>query len=627
MGGGDRDCERRCSRVDVLCLDPQRATILVESRVIHSGGGGLGICRFYVANEIRESDFHANEFATVHLGMRWQPITYWSLIARRQAFPANINYQVLPMPSFVYDLLLLVAAATVGFFAGCRLRRTTVAERGASDEAVARDSVNSAASEESRKLLLSVRQVAQNVAVKVGMHSRQVRDLSAELQEVDCDISAVLARLIEANERMESQLSDAEARLRDQASMIDMHISEARTDALTGLANRRAFDDEMQKQFQKFESDGTPASVLMLDIDYFKKLNDVHGHLAGDDVLMSVGKVIAQHVRSGDLAARYGGEEFAVIFPNTSGEQARGIAERVRVAVASYRCDFSSVPVSVTASGGLSELLRNDSIKTWIHRADEALYRSKDSGRDCGHWHDGQRLIPLVDKPVAKVSALQKNSTSQASGGTVDTDHRDNEIQESMIDPETQLPNNSAFTKNLARMLAESRRTGVTMSIIMFRVDNCHAISERYGTNSDGLVLRIIGRLLASSFRTVDQVARYNNDSFAVILPTASLAAAAQIGERVRVAVSKLSITIASNPLHFTVSVGVGEERGNDGSAPLIDRVKKAVSLAASRSGNQVVISDGDQFDRIEESPVTNVFDFNQDSMLFGPATGPTVVG
>jgi diguanylate cyclase len=405
-----------------------------------------------------------------------------------------------------------------------------------------------------------------------------------------------------------------------------MHISEARTDALTGLANRRAFDDEMQKHFQKFESDGTPVSVLMLDIDYFKKLNDVHGHLAGDDVLMSVGKAIAQHVRSGDLAARYGGEEFAVIFPNTSGDQARVIAERVRVAVASYRCDFSSVPVSVTASGGLSELLRNDSIKTWIRRADEALYRSKDAGRDCGHWHDGQQLVPLVDRPVAKASADQKNESGRANGVTTAAGRCEDDDRESMIDPETQLPNLSAFSKSLSRMLAESRRTGVTMSVIMFRVDDYLAISERYGTNADGLVLRIIGRLLASSFRTVDQVARYNNDSFAVILPTASLAAAAQIGERVRVAVSKLSITIASNPLHFSVSVGVGEERGNDGSAPLIDRVKKAVSLAASRDGNQVVISDGDQFERIEESPVTNAFQVDQDVMLFGPAS-PTVVG
>lgn len=539
----------------------------------------------------------------------------------------HFNYQVFPMPSYVYDLLLLVAAATAGFFVGCQLRRTTgVSVGGAPDEAAARDSVNAAASEESRKLLLSVRQVAQNVAVKVGVHSRQVRGLSAELQEVGCDVSAVLARLIEANERMESQLSDAEARLRDQASMIDMHISEARTDALTGLANRRAFDDEMQKHFQKFESDGTPVSVLMLDIDYFKKLNDVHGHLAGDDVLMSVGKAIAQHVRSGDLAARYGGEEFAVIFPSTSGEQARVIAERVRVAVASYRCDFSSVPVSVTASGGLSELLRNDSIKTWIQRADEALYRSKDSGRDCGHWHDGRQLIPLVDKPVAKVAAARKNDRSLANGVAVDADHCEDDDRESMIDPETQLPNISAFTKNLARVFAESRRTGVTMSIIMIRVDDFHAISERNGTNADGLVLRIIGRLLASSFRTVDQVARYSDDSFAVILPAADLAAAAQIGERVRVAVSNLSITIASNPLHFTVSVGVGEERGNDDSPPLMGRVKKAVSLAASRNGNQVVISDGDQFDRIEESPVTNAFDVNQDAMLFGPVS-PIVVG
>jgi diguanylate cyclase len=535
------------------------------------------------------------------------------------------------MPPFVYDLLLLVAAATAGVFIGwwlCKASQKDIA--GQSDEPTVTEQVNLIASEESRRLLSSVRQVAQTVAIKVGMHSRQVRDLSAELRRVDCDISAVLARLVEANERMESQLCDAEERLRDQASMIDMHINEARTDALTGLANRRAFDDELRKHFRKFESDGTPVSVLMLDIDYFKKLNDVHGHLAGDDVLVSVGKVLKQKVRSGDLAARYGGEEFAVIFPNLSARQARVIAERLRAAVSSCYCDFGSVPIGITASGGLSEVLRNDSIKTWMGRADEALYRSKDAGRNCGHWHDGQQLLPLIDMPVVKANE-DPIAQTQVSDATVGVGQGEGVGGESIIDPETQLLNQSAFAKSLSRMLAESRRTGVTMSIVMFRIDHYNSIAQRYGVKADGIVLRSIGRLLASSVSATDPVARYNNDSFAVILPGVSLTTAVQIGERVRDAVSKLAITIADSPLQFTVSVGVGQERGNDGSAPLIDRVNSAVSLAASRGGDQIVVSDGDRFERAElehdeRLPLTGAFDFSKGVMLF-EAGGPTVVG
>jgi len=263
-------------------------------------------------------------------------------------------------------------------------------------------------------------------------------------------------------------------------------------------------------------------------------------------------------------------------------------------------------------------------------RADEALYRSKDAGRNCGHWHDGQQLLPLIDKPIPVAHGVAMGGPNRLSGATVDVDQREGGGKESTIDAETQLLNQSAFAKNLARMLAESRRTGVTMSIVMFRIDHYNAIAQRYGAKSDGLVLRSIGRLLATTFSTAEPVARYNNDSFAVILPGVSLAAAVRIGERVRVAVSELAITIADTPLQFTISVGVGQERGNDGSAPLIDRVHSAVSLAAGRGGDQVVVSDGDGFERnnlgrSQGAALSGAFPVPQGVTPFGLA-GPTVV-
>jgi diguanylate cyclase len=418
------------------------------------------------------------------------------------------------------------------------------------------------------------------------------------LHQNGCDVATVLAKLIHANERMAEQLSDAETRLKNQATMIDLHIADSRTDALTGLANRRAFNDEMLNHLSQFEKYATPVSVLMLDIDYFKKLNDAHGHLAGDDVLMSVGRTITQHIRSDDLAARYGGEEFAVILPRTTAEQARVLAERLRNAISEAVCNISNKPVRITASAGLSHLLPGDSVKTWLHRADEALYFSKDSGRNCGHWNDGRIFRPLVPIQRPSASPLMPPTSIEAAkvAKAPELTTADNE---ELLDPTTQLLSTDAFNKYFARGLAESRRTGIAMSVIMIRVDRNLDFSDRYGANSDGLVLRIIGRLLSSSVRSTDYVARYGNDSFAIILPKANLSNATQVAERVRAGVEKLTITLAKDELNFTISVGAGEERGSDGSAPLIDRVKRAVAIAASRGGNQIVASDGESFDRV----------------------------
>lgn len=145
------------------------------------------------------------------------------------------------------------------------------------------------------------------------------------------------------------------------------------------------------------------------------------------------------------------------------------------------------------------------------------------------------------------------------------------------------------------------------MSVIMIRVDRYNELADRYGINGDGLVLRIIGRLLSSSVRASDYVARNGNDSLALILPTANLTNAAEVAERFRASVEKL-VTLTKEPLKFTISIGAGEERGNDGSAPLIDRVKRAVAIASSRGGNQVVISDGEVFERVNiDSPYGSI--------------------
>ena len=152
----------------------------------------------------------------------------------------------------------------------------------------------------------------------------------------------------------------------------------ATVDALTGLSNRRTFEATLQREIARGIRTGAPLSLLLVDVDHFKRVNDQHGHPVGDEVLRHVGRVLATHGREEDLPARYGGEEFAVILPGCPPEEALGVAERLRVGIAG--CD---APVRVTASVGAASLHSNaGDAASLIQAADAALYEAKETGRD-----------------------------------------------------------------------------------------------------------------------------------------------------------------------------------------------------------------------------------------------------
>jgi two-component system cell cycle response regulator len=157
----------------------------------------------------------------------------------------------------------------------------------------------------------------------------------------------------------------------------------ATTDVLTGLLNRRAILDAMQRECARADRHAFPIALLLLDVDHFKQINDLHGHAAGDAVLQSVARVLAAAARRSDFVARWGGEEFVVALPQTGDAGARIAAERLRRAIAESRVEVGArEPVRVTVSIGLASATAPWSIDALVSAADEAMYAAKARGRN-----------------------------------------------------------------------------------------------------------------------------------------------------------------------------------------------------------------------------------------------------
>jgi two-component system cell cycle response regulator len=154
-------------------------------------------------------------------------------------------------------------------------------------------------------------------------------------------------------------------------------------DHLTGVNNRRNFDDACAREFSRARRHDRALSLLMIDIDYFKQVNDRFGHPAGDEVLQEVARALASRLGSEETIARYGGEEFAILLPEARAERARRVGEKLRAAVERLEIGAQAKRIPITISVGVAELARDDRSGTdLVRRADEALYAAKHAGRN-----------------------------------------------------------------------------------------------------------------------------------------------------------------------------------------------------------------------------------------------------
>ncbi|MDE3052912.1 MAG: GGDEF domain-containing protein, partial [Gemmatimonadota bacterium] len=165
---------------------------------------------------------------------------------------------------------------------------------------------------------------------------------------------------------------------------IDEVTKRASTDALTGLVNRRAFDEHLKRLLNETDRFGQPLALILADIDHFKRINDTWGHEAGDEVLRRVAKKLTEGVRNVDVCARYGGEEIAILLPQTSVVGAADLADRLRHAVGAKPIKFKGEEIPVTLSFGVASYPDAVALREGLFRAaDRSLYEAKEAGRNC----------------------------------------------------------------------------------------------------------------------------------------------------------------------------------------------------------------------------------------------------
>lgn len=310
--------------------------------------------------------------------------------------------------SFWLSVLALAIVAVVAFFVGRRqgwgrLRR----RKGRQDVARA----------------LSVAQeldgIAQRLRVALATHvpavTRFQRKIDRLEQGVDGTLQDVFDRadeLLKPTLRLSVEISHAYAEVLRQMAQL-ASLAELRSDPLTRVNNRRAFDESLENLLKEQVRYPATFSLALIDIDHFKRVNDENGHLHGDRVLQEVAKILKDNVRDCDIVARFGGEEFAVLMPRTELHGACNLAERVRNDLARK--------LPITASVGLAASIHGDDAASLVSRADRALYAAKNAGRNRVFLHDSHtdqlvaiRTTAPVTNAVPDSQAAEKDGASQA---------------------------------------------------------------------------------------------------------------------------------------------------------------------------------------------------------------------
>ncbi len=321
------------------------------------------------------------------------------------------------MDALLYIFPWVLASVLVGVVAGYFLRRgrgegsaLTVADRAEQER------------QTMLKVLVEVLKSIEQVHGDVECHNSEIQQtadsvgsmkLSGDMASVQQVLLSHMTVLLASNKRLQNDLSSSRYQMEEQTREINQIRREACTDALSQVANRKAFDEKLGLVLSAWNRKGRPFVLIMADIDHLKRINDSHGHRAGDLVIQRIGGMLKQCVRKRDLVARYGGDEFAVLLQNTLLEQAMAVAEKIRARAADRgsKLTYRGEEVALSLSIGVAAVAKGDDAGSIIHRADAALYRSKRLGRNQvqAEQPSSANVLPVVSVPAGPETPCAAN--------------------------------------------------------------------------------------------------------------------------------------------------------------------------------------------------------------------------
>ena len=422
--------------------------------------------------------------------------------------------------------------------------------------------------------------ITASVSTEVREHSGCIQSVNDELTTISSGdvaaVAAVVCKLLVLNQQTQQRLTQAELRLQaQQRQLADVTVA-AKTDSLTGLMNRRSLDEELRRALAGFTQQQRPATLLMLDVDHFKRFNDTYGHPAGDLALKLLADVLLAHARESDVVTRYGGEEFAVIFRGAKSAAVCQRAETMRHAISQVPIPVEGNSLQIRASGGLTEIQDGDDADSLLKRADEALYAAKLDGRDCAYWHAGDKLARIGGPAQPDDPIFQPDAGSRAESVEL--------AAEQFAD--------ATFIGQIARRIAEWRRGGTTFSLLLARIafppDAPQQSAETWRT-----ALRIVHQFARASLRDMDLLTRWQDDGLAILLPGSLVTDAAGVAGRLRTAIERYELPAPLTAASLVFHAGVAEVIDGNDAQRVLRRARLALDAACQAGHGCVFMHDG----------------------------------
>ncbi len=462
-----------------------------------------------------------------------------------------------------------------------------------------RGRIGSLSARRSRQFLARLYQMVLSTAEELDAHGSKLEEVSQGLADVkdteSLTVLAAVSQVLDHNRQMRDRLHLAESRMREQAQLLEVQAQQASTDPLTGLANRRAFDRELARRTAEFRRFGRIFSLVLIDVDHFKRFNDRYGHPAGDVVLRELAVAFSQQVRDIDLVTRYGGEEFAVVLPGTPIAGAEAAAERIRRTIEATTFPGLQRGLQVTISLGAAEFGSEMEAKTLIERADTALYRSKDGGRNRSAWHDGREihlvsteLVGPPDPPVLPESAPD-GSQPTAGGDTsppAETGGDPLSDESLAIGDSWQfaaLPGRDELLGPLDAAILKWRCGGRPFALLLVHVNDLPTQIATHGTKAVRRAIKRALELARASFGEIRVLGQLDDATAAVILPDLPWTQISQAADLLRQTLLQTGSTSLPN---LTLSLSAAEVRWTDNASGLLGRAEEALTGAVRLGGS-----------------------------------------